>query len=691
MPMNPHTTRLLRRANPMPRRCPHALPDLPSPSWCWRRSSSRASRARRTDLPGRVGRVAGRRGRALPRAAGQAGPVGADRHQLSRSRAATTCGWPTTAAPRSTAAPASSASAGDTNLHVVAPRRSHRLRCSSHRDASMRAAARARPGRGGAHRHAEHAGRRHASGPVSRRRLRGSPAHVAGGARRRGDAADTGGDAAGAARPDRAGRRSRDPRYVDVRIGLATDGFDTWSADRDRRYERSRVRDLRVAPDGGLRRPGRVRHLGRRPELWRRLVPVARRRRLGALPRRLLDRVGAWGSTWVDYAPWGYAPFHYGRWSYIGGRWGWCPGAYVARPYWAPAMVGWVGGPGWGLSTTFGGRRCTAGCRWRGANRTGRGGAAAGYNCWTALQPSLRGQRRPAQPRDAAFAVREREPPRRPHGRAGRDVLAREAGAAEPRAGERGTLARRRCSRRADRARGPGRIRIGGRRTRRRPRRRSTRGRSRRRTRPRPGTSPGRHPGGARCRRRRARQSPAPSVKPSCRSPAVRGRRSHRAHRNAAAPRRADCWRRRSPRQCGSRRQVLRRELPSAGGMLSPSQHHRAGPPAAAAARGGAAHRRYGDRAAARVDASGAAPELRIDLHGAVHAHQPYVPPQRAAPNVVAGVASAAATPRRRRRPSCGTRRHRQAVVTRRLRRPPAPADVAPGIRAVREARGDAS
>ena len=36
--------------------------------------------------------------------------------------------------------------------------------------------------------------------------------------------------------------------------------------------------------------------------------------------------VGAWGPTWVDDAPWGYAPFHYGRWAYVGGRWGWCPG-----------------------------------------------------------------------------------------------------------------------------------------------------------------------------------------------------------------------------------------------------------------------------------------------------------------------------------------------------------------------------
>ena len=65
--------------------------------------------------------------------------------------------------------------------------------------------------------------------------------------------------------------------------------------------------------------------------------------------------VGAWGPTWVDAAPWGYAPFHYGRWVFVGSRWGWCPGTYVARPLWAPALVGWTGGPGWGISLNVGG------------------------------------------------------------------------------------------------------------------------------------------------------------------------------------------------------------------------------------------------------------------------------------------------------------------------------------------------
>ena len=61
-----------------------------------------------------------------------------------------------------------------------------------------------------------------------------------------------------------------------------------------------------------------------------------------------------WGWTWVDSAPWGFAPFHYGRWVQVRGRWGWAPGSYVARPVYAPALVAWIGNPGWNVSFGFG-------------------------------------------------------------------------------------------------------------------------------------------------------------------------------------------------------------------------------------------------------------------------------------------------------------------------------------------------
>ena len=51
--------------------------------------------------------------------------------------------------------------------------------------------------------------------------------------------------------------------------------------------------------------------------------------------------VSPWGWTWVDAAPWGFAPFHYGRWVQWRGRWFWVPGARSVRPIFAPALVTW--------------------------------------------------------------------------------------------------------------------------------------------------------------------------------------------------------------------------------------------------------------------------------------------------------------------------------------------------------------
>ena len=53
--------------------------------------------------------------------------------------------------------------------------------------------------------------------------------------------------------------------------------------------------------------------------------------------------IAPWGWTWIDNAPWGYAPSHYGRWVQVGQRWGWAPGRERVRNAWAPALVGWAG------------------------------------------------------------------------------------------------------------------------------------------------------------------------------------------------------------------------------------------------------------------------------------------------------------------------------------------------------------
>ncbi|SJZ75173.1 FecR family protein [Enhydrobacter aerosaccus] len=51
-----------------------------------------------------------------------------------------------------------------------------------------------------------------------------------------------------------------------------------------------------------------------------------------------------WGWTWMDAHPWGFAPYHYGRWAHRGDRWCWIPPYRRERPVYAPALVAFVGG-----------------------------------------------------------------------------------------------------------------------------------------------------------------------------------------------------------------------------------------------------------------------------------------------------------------------------------------------------------
>lgn len=60
--------------------------------------------------------------------------------------------------------------------------------------------------------------------------------------------------------------------------------------------------------------------------------------------------IAPWGWTWIDDEPWGFAPFHYGRWAQLGTRWCWVPGARDVRPVYAPALVAFVGGAVGGIN-----------------------------------------------------------------------------------------------------------------------------------------------------------------------------------------------------------------------------------------------------------------------------------------------------------------------------------------------------
>ena len=140
-----------------------------------------------------------------------------------------------------------------------------------------------------------------------------------------------------------------------IRNGYGVDGFDAWSDARDRRYDRPRSTayvSSEMVGASDLDAYGTWETYPTYGAVW--FPPTVA---VGWAPYRYghWAWVEPWGWTWIDDAAWGYAPFHYGRWVWFSGRWGWCPGRFTAHPVWAPALVGWYGGPGWAFSANFGG------------------------------------------------------------------------------------------------------------------------------------------------------------------------------------------------------------------------------------------------------------------------------------------------------------------------------------------------
>ncbi|MBI3146928.1 MAG: FecR domain-containing protein [Betaproteobacteria bacterium] len=137
---------------------------------------------------------------------------------------------------------------------------------------------------------------------------------------------------------------------LDLRGGHYTDAFDAWSEARDRRFEDSASARY-VSPQmigwRDLDDHGRWHTHATYGALWYPRVVGA-----GWAPYRngRWVWVSPWGWTWVDEAPWGFAPFHYGRWVHVSGRWAWAPGRYTVRPVYAPALVTFIGGASWSFS-----------------------------------------------------------------------------------------------------------------------------------------------------------------------------------------------------------------------------------------------------------------------------------------------------------------------------------------------------
>jgi hypothetical protein len=135
-----------------------------------------------------------------------------------------------------------------------------------------------------------------------------------------------------------------DSLYADVEQIYGPDEFDNWSDFRDHRYESSHSMQY-LAPDvvgyEDLDDFGDWRDDGSYGHVW-----FPNRVAIGWAPYHEghWDWISPWGWTWVDDSPWGYAPFHYGRWVSVGGRWGWIAGPVAVRAVYAPALVVFIGG-----------------------------------------------------------------------------------------------------------------------------------------------------------------------------------------------------------------------------------------------------------------------------------------------------------------------------------------------------------
>ncbi len=132
------------------------------------------------------------------------------------------------------------------------------------------------------------------------------------------------------------------------------DGWDNWCRNRDRREDQAMSRRY-VSPEvTGYEDLDAYGHWTVMPPYGPMWIPAGVP--IGWAPYHFGHWVwiAPWGWTWVDDAPWGFAPFHYGRWAFAGGMWGWCPGPIAVRPFYAPALVAWVGGPRFGAGLSFG-------------------------------------------------------------------------------------------------------------------------------------------------------------------------------------------------------------------------------------------------------------------------------------------------------------------------------------------------
>jgi len=128
------------------------------------------------------------------------------------------------------------------------------------------------------------------------------------------------------------------------------DGLDNWAFQRDHREDRAESANY-VSPEmtgyEDLDDYGHWQYVGGYGTVW---VPAGVASDWAPYRNGHWAYIDPWGWTWVEDEPWGFAPFHYGRWAYAGNRWCWVPGPVAVRPVYAPALVAFVGGGGFAIS-----------------------------------------------------------------------------------------------------------------------------------------------------------------------------------------------------------------------------------------------------------------------------------------------------------------------------------------------------
>jgi hypothetical protein len=150
----------------------------------------------------------------------------------------------------------------------------------------------------------------------------------------------------------------RSYRFVDSSLAAVAisdidggDAFDAWSSERDRRYVQSGSsqyvsNDMVGSQD--LDRYGDWQDTSDYGAVW---YPTQVAADWAPYRDGHWAYIAPWGWTWVDDSPWGFAPYHYGRWAYTHRGWGWIPGPRGVRSIYAPALVAFVGGGGWSVGS----------------------------------------------------------------------------------------------------------------------------------------------------------------------------------------------------------------------------------------------------------------------------------------------------------------------------------------------------